>query len=57
MKDYVAALSNYTPTDVERGFDVLTDADLQLKSVPLEPLQIMQNMLVYLMRDDVLVPV
>ncbi|HCV42095.1 MAG TPA: DNA polymerase III subunit delta [Bacteroidetes bacterium] len=51
IKDYVAALGNFPASELEHSFEVLATADEQLKSTSLDPFQIMQNMILYLMKQ------
>lgn len=52
LKDYVSALANFTLSELEHSFELLAAADEQLKSTPVDPRQIMLNMLLILMRAD-----
>jgi DNA polymerase-3 subunit delta len=52
VKEYVASLSNYPLQEIEHAFEALATADMQLKSAPLDPMQVMQNMLLYVMKQD-----
>ena len=51
LKDYVAAVANYTVTELEHSFEVLASADEQLKSSSLDQMQVMLNTLVHLMQQ------
>ncbi|MBM2840373.1 MAG: polymerase subunit delta [Bacteroidetes bacterium] len=50
VKEYLTSLNNYSLEEIENAFETLANADLQLKSAPLDPVQVMQNMLLYLMK-------
>ncbi len=51
VKDYVAASDNFQVHEVEYAFEVLATADEQLKSSSLNQVQVMQSMLLYLMKQ------
>jgi DNA polymerase III subunit delta len=55
LKDYVAAVGNYAVAELEHSFEALVAADEQLKSSLVDPAQVMQNMLVHLMKQRELV--
>lgn len=52
VKDYVAASGKYPQEQVERSYEILLAADEQLKSSSQDPMQVMQNMLVRLMKQE-----
>ncbi len=51
LKNYVSAVEHYSVAEIEHSFEVLTAADEQLKSSSTNPEHIMQNMLLYLMKQ------
>ena len=55
LKEYVAAVGNYAVAELEHSFEVLAAADEQLKSSPMDPEQVMQNMVIHLMKQRELV--
>lgn len=52
LKDYVATLGHYSVAELERSFEILATADELLKSTSMGPSQVMQNMLIQLMKQE-----
>jgi DNA polymerase-3 subunit delta len=51
LKDYVAATGSYSVAELEHSFEVLATADEQMKSAPTDPSQVMQNLLIHLLKQ------
>jgi DNA polymerase-3 subunit delta len=51
FKDYTAAIKQYSPTQIEHAFQVLLEADVQLKSTSPDPYHLMEMLVYSLIRD------